>query len=305
VKVTVKCNAKLNLFLKILGKRPDGYHDLVSVMQSVDLADKLEIEETGSDGIEVVCDNPDIPTDNTNLVWKAAEILAEKAGRRAGGVRFTINKNIPPMSGLAGGSADCAGALIGLKILWGLEIDELELIKLGAMLGSDVPFCLMGGTMLVSGRGEVLEPLPLGIAESSSTECCFLLVLPEINVSSRGAYEVLDVDRIKRPIEAVSVSEVLNVVREAWVAKIFHGDIPVMLHNDFEAPVYNVWEDLRQVYLNLRNQIGHAILSGSGSCIFSCLPGYQEALDAQKAYTPVADETNFIARPVSRGVEIL
>ncbi|MFH1676966.1 MAG: 4-(cytidine 5'-diphospho)-2-C-methyl-D-erythritol kinase, partial [bacterium] len=141
--IRIVCNAKLNLFLKVYSKRSDGFHDLISVMQSIDLADTLEIRQEAGD-FEITCSNPTVPLDENNSVRRAAKLLSEKFGRSLDGLRIRIEKNIPVMGGLAGGSADAAGTISGLVKLWELDVPDKELLILAARIGSDVPFCMLG-----------------------------------------------------------------------------------------------------------------------------------------------------------------
>ena len=152
----LEAHAKLNLTLEVLGKRPDGYHNLVSVMQTIDLHDEIELEE--SDEISLDCDVPELSNDD-NLAVKAAKALQTVAGV-SDGVHITLRKRIPAAGGLGGGSADAAAVLSGLNRLWGAGLDARELSSLGLAIGSDVPYLLQGGTALVQGRGEDVTPLP-------------------------------------------------------------------------------------------------------------------------------------------------
>ena len=155
--------AKINLHLEIIGDRPDNYHELVMIMQSIDLGDTVEIRANGTDEIRVFCQNPEVPLDHTNLAYQAAELLREKYPTQAhnfGGIDIKITKNIPVASGLAGGSTNAAAVLVGINLLWSLGLTQPELRDLGAILGSDVPFCIAGGTAIATGRGEEIEPLP-------------------------------------------------------------------------------------------------------------------------------------------------
>ena len=160
MKITVAANAKINLFLDVDSIRDNGYHNIVSIMQSVDLCDLITVEYTDSEDkkIEIICDDPAIPCDSRNIAYKAADRLLSR-----GKVKITINKNIPSEAGLAGGSADAAATLVAINKLACLGLSEDELITLGATIGADVPFCIVGGTCLVEGIGEKLtklEPLP-------------------------------------------------------------------------------------------------------------------------------------------------
>lgn len=155
-KLKLKAYAKVNLTLEVIGRRDDGYHNVATVLQTVDLADTVVIEE--ADELSVECDEAGL-SGKGNLAWKAAEALAERAGivPRA---RIGIDKKIPLASGLGGGSADAAATLIGLNRLWGLGLSEAELEEVAAGLGSDVPFLLTGGTALGTGRGDKIVRLP-------------------------------------------------------------------------------------------------------------------------------------------------
>src|SRR5699024_10209537 len=150
--------AKITLSLDVLGKRDDGYHDVEMVMTTIDLADRLEIHELTQDRIDVTADNQYVPNDERNLAYKAAHVLKETY-HITQGVRISIQKNIPVSAGLGGGSTDAAAVLRALNRLWDLKLSTHELAHIGATIGSDVPFCLYGGTALVSGRGEKVEKL--------------------------------------------------------------------------------------------------------------------------------------------------
>src|SRR6476469_811080 len=150
-------SAKINLYLEILGSRPDGYHELAMVLQSIDLADKIDLRSLSTDTIRVHCDNPQVPADNSNLAYRAAELMASefpKALAQYGGVEIAIAKRIPVAAGLAGGSANAAAVLVGIDLMWQLGLTQSELEELATQLGSDVPFCIAGGTAIATGRGE-------------------------------------------------------------------------------------------------------------------------------------------------------
>ena len=162
--ITIQAYAKINLHLQILGKRADGYHDVVTVLQSLALHDTL-VCESRPGPFELRCDYPGVPLDRTNLIWKAASLIAAQSADPAlangpANAVVTLDKRIPAQAGLGGGSADAAAALVAFARLWQVEIDEAGLDRLARRLGADVPFCLRGGTMLGTGRGDELRPLP-------------------------------------------------------------------------------------------------------------------------------------------------
>lgn len=181
-----KAYAKLNLTLDVLGKREDGYHELESVMQQITLCDDIEIDvETGEDW-KLECDWEEIPTDGSNLAWKAAGVFYRSIGKDPQGIAIRITKRIPMQAGLAGGSADAAAVLRALNAHEGSPYTVEELAQLGAKVGSDVPFCVFGGTALAKGRGEVLQRLP------SMPNCFYCVVKPEFSVSTPELFSKFD-----------------------------------------------------------------------------------------------------------------
>ncbi len=181
-----KAYAKLNLTLDILGKRDDGYHDLESVMQQITLCDDIEIDvETGEDW-KLECDWEDVPADSTNLAWKAAGLFYKSIGKDPQGLTIRITKRIPMQAGLAGGSADAAAVLRALNRHEGEPYTIWELARLSAKIGSDVPFCVLGGTCLGTGRGEKLEqllPMP---------QCFYCIAMPDFSVSTPELFREYD-----------------------------------------------------------------------------------------------------------------
>lgn len=178
--LTVKAYAKINLALDVLRKRSDGYHEVAMIMQTIDLADTLEL--AGQDGdITITADDPVLPCDQTNLAYRAAALLRDTFLVRRG-VRIHLTKRIPMAAGLAGGSADAAGVLTGLNELWELGLTVDRLAELGSKLGSDVPFCIRGGTMLAEGRGERLTRLP------ALPVCQVVLAKLPVSVSTAWVY---------------------------------------------------------------------------------------------------------------------
>jgi len=179
--LTVQANAKINLTLDVLHKRPDGYHQVEMIMQAIELADTLRFEEKCKGDISIASNIPHLPCDHRNLAYKAA-ILIKETCQIEKGVHIILEKRIPMSAGLAGGSTDAASVLLGLNQLWNLGLSMQELEVLGARLGSDVPFCLRGGTMLATGRGEILEPL------APMPPCYVVLAKPRMGVSTAWVY---------------------------------------------------------------------------------------------------------------------
>ena len=181
----VSAPAKINLHLEVLGLRPDGFHELAMVMQTLDLEDQLSFRPTADGAIHLSCDHADLPTDGRNLIVKAAELLRARVGLPELGVAITLSKRIPIGAGLAGGSSNGAAALVGLNALWGCGLTRSQLLAMAAELGSDMPFCVDGGSQLCFGRGEVLEPAGLDGAPPLGV---LLIKHPGSSVSTPWAY---------------------------------------------------------------------------------------------------------------------
>ncbi|SDW85990.1 4-diphosphocytidyl-2-C-methyl-D-erythritol kinase [Marininema mesophilum] len=186
--ISVKAPAKINLTLDVLHKRPDGYHDLEMVMTTVDLADRIDLTEiTG--GIRLQSTSGFVPFDDRNLAYRAAALIKERFGITKG-VNILIHKRIPVAAGLAGGSSDAAATLRGLNKMWNLGLSTEELGELGLALGSDVPFCVQGGTAIARGRGEQLTPL------SPPPPCWVVLAKPPHGVSTVEVFQALKMEKI-------------------------------------------------------------------------------------------------------------
>lgn len=180
-KLILHANAKINLTLDVLYKRTDGFHQVAMIMQGIELADMLSLEGKSNSDISITSNMTHLPCDHRNLAYQAA-LLIKNTCQIKNGVHISIEKNIPMSAGLAGGSTDAAGVLIGLNRLWNLRLSLGELEVLGARLGSDVPFCVRGGTALATGRGELLESL------YSLPTCYVVLAKPRIGVSTAWVY---------------------------------------------------------------------------------------------------------------------
>ena len=179
----IRAHAKINLFLDVLYKRPDGYHEIETVFQSIGLSDEIILKKLPKD-IKIKCEHPQVPLDESNLAYRTAKLLFESSELSAG-VEITIKKRIPISAGLGGGSADAAGVLVGLNQLFELGYEREQLMQLGAKLGADVPFCILGGTALGQGIGEILTPLPpIG-------RTWLVLVNPGFMVSTAWVYQNL------------------------------------------------------------------------------------------------------------------
>ncbi|MBO0441239.1 4-(cytidine 5'-diphospho)-2-C-methyl-D-erythritol kinase [Candidatus Enterococcus ikei] len=192
MEIIEKAPAKINLGLDALYKRKDGYHELEMIMASVDLADRLTFTSLPENKIVIETDSSFLPVDRRNHVYQAAELL-KNTFHLTQGVKINIEKRIPVAAGLAGGSSDCAAALRGLNRLWNLGLSLEELAELGSKIGSDVPYCIHGGTAFVTGRGEKIEFLP------SMPQCWVVLVKPKMSVSTSSIFGSLSFNNIQHP----------------------------------------------------------------------------------------------------------
>lgn len=187
--VVIEAPAKINLTLNVLGKRTDGYHELETVMQQINLRDKILLQ-SGGKGIRISSSSEQIPHNEDNLAFKAAHLLCTEFSIQLG-LQIYIEKNIPVEAGLAGGSTDAAAVILGLNEMFGLHLQLEDMLKLGLKIGSDVPFCLLGGTVLARGRGEILTPLPPG------PRLEMVLVKPGFQLSTAAVYNSLQLDKIQ------------------------------------------------------------------------------------------------------------
>ncbi len=189
-KLIIEAPAKINLTLDIKAKRADGYHELETIMHQIGLVDRIFLERGGKD-IRLTTDSEEIPDNEENLAYQAAQLLYNKFGLREG-LQIFIEKNIPVGAGLAGGSTNAAAVLAGINELFALGMEREELFDLGSSLGSDVPFCLLGGTALASGRGEILTPVDLG------PKLNIVLVKPDFQLSTREVYGGFCLDKVDK-----------------------------------------------------------------------------------------------------------
>ena len=282
--VTVRAPAKINLHLEVLGLRPDGYHELAMVMQSIDLADTLVLRASADATIRLRCDDSDLPTDASNLVVKAAERLRSRVGLPELGVEITLHKRIPIGAGLAGGSSDGAAALVGLDALWGLSLGSERLHGLAAELGSDMPFCLQGGTQLCFGRGERLEPVP---AQRVEERAVLLLKHPQASVSTPWAYGRCRELRSDFYLESeADFEQRRHALRQGpLLAALAAGGPLPPLRNDLQSVVAPEVESVRSGLAVLRRgpEALAVAMSCSGPSLYALYPDLRAAEAAQSA----------------------
>ena len=261
----IESPAKVNLFLEVLGKREDGYHNVETILETVDLFDSLTLKET-KEGIEIACppslrsgvsrresDFPSLPLGRENLAYQAAFLLKKRLGLKKG-IQITINKRIPLASGLGGGSGNAASVLLGLNKLWNLDLSYEELFQLARELGADVPFFLRGGRTLGKGRGDELQPL------SQDPALYFVLVSPDFEVSTEGVYENLK----NLTKEARSIKIILSALNSGKITKIGNS-----LYNRLEEVVIPRHPQIAKIKKRLLELgAGGALMSGSGPSVF-------------------------------------
>jgi 4-diphosphocytidyl-2-C-methyl-D-erythritol kinase len=253
LKLLIKAPAKINLTLDVLGKRPDGYHEVEMIMTTIDLADRLELNAVKEDRISILSHNRFVPGDQRNLAYQAAKLLKERYGIRQG-VEISINKVIPVAAGLAGGSSDAAATLKGLNELWQIGLSTEELADLGSKIGSDVAFCVYGGTALARGRGEKITKLP------PPPSCWIILAKPSIGVSTSEIYGNLDINSIKHPdtkgmIKAIQEQDYKGVCRK--------------LGNALESVTLKMYPEVQHIKSQMeRFGADSVLMSGSGPTVF-------------------------------------
>ena len=277
-----KAYAKINLSLDILGKREDGYHLLKMVMQSISLYDEVTIKTGENQGIVLTCDDPQIPCDKSNTVYRAAELFFQRANISTYKIEICIHKNIPSQAGLGGGSADAAAVLKMLNCLYDTHFSIDTLCEIGLLVGADVPFCIKNGTMLCEGIGERLSPLP------SIPNCWIVLCKPSVNVSTKEAYAISD----KREFPGkFYTGHMMNALKEKKLSSIAQN-----LGNAFvdilQLPEIQI---LQEKMMNL-GALG-ACMTGSGSVVFGI---FEDKIQAENCSDQLKGEYRevFLCHPI-------
>ncbi len=289
MEIKVLAPAKINLTLDVLGKRSDGYHEVATVMQAVDLYDIITVSDNNSSKVTISCNYEGVPCDDSNICTKAAYRFFEHCNMNVEGVHIDINKKIPTQAGLAGGSSDGAAVIVGLNKLFAANLTISEMCDIASKVGADVPFCLVGGTKLATGIGTELSNV-------SSFECNNLLICkPDtISVSTAEAYRKVDALDLHAPY----TDEMVNVLKNQDTMKITE-----LLFNDFEVALdIPQVKEIKSIMLNC-NAKG-ACMSGSGSAIFAI---FTSENDSQKCYE-ILKETypeTFLCKTVNYGCQIV
>ena len=281
---TLPAYAKINLNLRVLGRRPDNYHEIQTVFQTITLHDRLTFESLDDERLELTCDAPDVPIDERNLVYRAAHALRLRY-QISCGARVDMKKIIPAGGGLGGGSSNAAVALLGLASLWEMSISKPELIEIGSSLGADVPFFLTGGTALGTGLGTKVSPLV------DAPGMSLVLVTPSVRVSTAEAYQALN-------------APALTKANHAAILSVSHADAQItdllcdVTRNDFEPVIFELYPEINAAKEALLRVGGRKVLlAGSGSSVFGVFANRREAelacmeLETEGAWRVFACET--------------
>lgn len=288
MEIKVLAPAKINLSLDVTGKRPDGYHNIETVMQAVDLYDEVTITDNDSGNIAISCNYDGVPCDERNICYKAAKRFFDYNKMDVKGVNIDINKNIPTQAGLAGGSSDGAAVIMGLNAMFNTMLKQQDMHEIAEKIGADVPFCLVGGTKLCTGIGTTIKKLPTFRCEN------ILIAKPNtVSVSTADAY---------RKVDALNPhpSYTNEMVKSLFSRDIFR--ITTTIFNDFELAL-QIPEviDLKSKMLKLKAKgVG---MSGSGSAVFAV---FTSARKAKKCYEKLKEEYSevFLCKPIKCGCTV-
>lgn len=279
MEIIEKAPAKINLGLDVLGKRADGYHELEMVMSSVDLADRLIMEELEEDKIIIETNKAFLPIDKRNNVYQAASIVKKRYGINKG-ILIRITKNIPVAAGLGGGSTDCAAALRGMDRLWQLGLTIPELIDIGMEVGTDVPYCIYGTTAFISGKGEKVTPL------RPMPQCWVVLVKPRLSVSTGKIFQEVDLDQLHHPD--------IQELSDAILAEDYQRMIAAM-GNSLESitiPKHPVVQQIKERMMKYGADV--ALMTGSGPTVFALCQKYSRAQRVYNALKGFCEEVYLV-----------
>ncbi len=299
----VTAYAKINLYLRVLSRRPDGYHNIETIYQSIDLSDRLEFSVDESICNVSLALEPSstfkVPADSSNLILKAFKMLKERKGDEIRNLRIILTKNIPIGAGLGGGSADAAATLVAINRLFSLGLKIEELRELAAQVGADVPFFLQGGTALGTGRGDVLKSL------ENNLMYYVIVVFPGCSIATAEAYKLYDMESAQKNVETITehisptVASMVDILRQGSLAELCS-----LLTNDFTEVIEKKYPEIAVV----RNELisagcSVAQISGSGSAVFGiCMTPIQ----AQKVQEQVRKKYRYtyLCKPTAKAMEI-
>ena len=286
--IRVRAHAKINLYLNVVGKREDGYHNLETIFHSIGLHDDVILCKQETKDITVRCEHPAVPSDSRNLVYQAAQLLSDAVGG-IGGIAIDIHKRIPVAAGLAGGSANAAAVLHGVNELFELGLTQATLMHFGAQLGADVPFCLQGGAAFGQGIGDQLTRLP------ALPDLPLLLLNPGIEISTATIFKKLNFPLTKREKDSIII--------RTYIEK---GDILSIgknLYNLLEVPAFSEHPEIAALKTELSTQSGccGALMSGSGATLFAIM---QDSETARQSESHFRNKVNFCETTITSPVGV-
>lgn len=288
MKITVKAPAKINLTLDVLGKRPDGYHELATVMQSIDLYDTVTLTDNDSQSVTVSCGYEGVPCDDSNICVKAAHRFFDYCKTDVKGVHIEIDKKIPTRAGLAGGSSDGAAVILGLNAMFNTMLKPAEMLAIGERVGADVPFCIAGGTKLCTGIGTEIKKLP-----SFNCEAIVICKPDSVSVSTAEAYQRVDALAPHAPYTD-------EMVKALYTRDIFL--ISSTLFNDFELAL--CLPEVNEIKKKMLSQKAQgAGMSGSGSAVFGIFTSKRRAQKCYDELKKTYDKT-FLCKPTKIGCSV-
>lgn len=266
--LTLKALAKINLGLDVIGKRDNGYHDVRMVMQTIYLYDNVTLTKTQESGIQLETNLSYLPLDENNIAYKAAKILIDEFDIKEG-VSIQLDKHIPVAAGMAGGSSNAAAVLVGMNRLFRLGLSQKELMERGVSLGADVPYCVMRGTALAEGIGEILSPLP------PLPKCYVLIAKPSISVSTKMVYEALDAKEI---VQHPDIDGVLEGLEHQDIRKV-----ATSMGNVLEGVTIEKYPIIEKIKDAMKESGAlNAMMSGSGPTVFGIFEDRKVAKEAQR-----------------------
>lgn len=309
---TLIAPAKINLYLEIIGDRPDGYHELAMILQSIELADQIDLEANGIELIRLRCDNNQVPVDKSNLAYRAADLMVSEfpdSFAQYGGVDITLHKRIPVAAGLAGGSTDAAAVLVGMDLLWKLGLTKLELEELAAKIGSDVAFCIAGGTAIATRRGEVVSSL------SDLGDIYIVLAKHRsLSVSTPWAYNsyrsefgdsyIKDKESLAARASTVHSGEIVKAILHQDVKEIAQK-----MRNDLEKVVLPEYPQVLKLKESFaKYDILGTMMSGSGPSVFALCESKEKAEEVKLSMRneiPDPDLELFVTKLITHGIQVV
>ena len=269
----LKAYGKINLALDVVRKREDGYHEVRMIMQTVGIFDRIELFEEKEPGIRIGTNLSFVPADESNLAYKAAKLLMDEF-QISSGLSITLEKHIPVAAGMAGGSTDAAAVLFGVNRLFGLGLSKEQLMERGVKIGADVPYCIMRGTALSEGIGEILTPLP------AAPKCSLLIAKPGISVSTKYVYENLHANSLKKHPD---IDGMIAAIRENDLRGVTDR-----MENVLETVTAEKYPVIEEIKACMREQGAmNALMSGSGPTVFGIFAAEEEA---RRAYEVLAEK---------------